>query len=328
MTRKQGTLHVVKCQWNKKLEALGLPRISRETTDLPRTFAEYLSENHPDNKTEKPESTGNSNAKKTEAEGIPSDTIPGMPRVQCKECEELKIKMEKLTQRVEELEKSEADNKRESEDTKNRLGAMEGAVAGLMHRVGKNAIALDDLSESDKKKDHSIKQIATHMDQVQSQCKRDREDSVNMTNQLSESVRQLGGTVEEVIKAQGQAMEMIADVAASVNMPKREESAQRPTAQVNTYHGPKWDEIVAEAEAYRDTYNVEGNANTEPTSAPQAPDAEEYCVFERLKNPLTQMDRKTIKAPRQRYATSYKSTRPQSTESQQAARAIARTGIT
>ena len=42
ITRNARTLAQVKCRWNKKLDALGLPRIPRATTDLPRTFEAYL----------------------------------------------------------------------------------------------------------------------------------------------------------------------------------------------------------------------------------------------------------------------------------------------
>ena len=42
ITRNARTLAQVKCRWNKKLDALGLPRIPRATTDLPRTFDAYL----------------------------------------------------------------------------------------------------------------------------------------------------------------------------------------------------------------------------------------------------------------------------------------------
>ena len=170
--------------------------------------------------------------------------------------------------------------------------------------------------------------MSTHMDRVQGQCIRQRDDRANMTTQLAEGVRHLAGTTEGLEKVASQTTEMVADmVAAENNNQKREESAQMHATQVNTAYGTEFEAICAEAEAYRDTYNVEGPANTEYAGAAQMPDDEESCIFARLKNPLTQMDEKTIKAYRPRYGTQYKATRPQSYESQQAARAIARTGI-
>ena len=58
MERERSTFIATRSKWNKKLEALGLPRIPQDLPELPATFAEYVAANHPEYKEEKRENTG------------------------------------------------------------------------------------------------------------------------------------------------------------------------------------------------------------------------------------------------------------------------------